>query len=83
MRRKKKECWTKLLRVYKRKELARKYSEEEKIRFLQKMMEPPEEFAEMTEDVRKAKKEIQEASIARIKAREFSKKATKSGLVLV
>lgn len=78
--RRKRECWTKLLRVYKRRELTRKYSEEEKIRFLQRMA-PPEELADMTEHVRKAKKEIQEANITRTKARKFTKKALKSRLV--
>ncbi|XP_018312300.1 dynein intermediate chain 3, ciliary [Mycetomoellerius zeteki] len=74
MRRKKKERWTKFLRVHKRKELTRKYSSEEKIRFFQKMMVPLVEFADMTEDVRKAKKEIQEANMAR----KLTKKALKS-----
>lgn len=83
MRRKRGECWTKLLRVHKRRELTRKYSEEEKIRFLQKIMTPPEEFAAMTEDVRKAKKEIQESNMARTKARKLPKKALKSRLVPV
>ncbi|XP_012542802.2 dynein intermediate chain 3, ciliary [Monomorium pharaonis] len=78
MKRKERECWTKLLRVYKRRELTREYSGEEKIRFFQKIMAPPEEFASMTEDVRKAKKEIQEANMARTKARELTKKTLKS-----
>ncbi|XP_071637925.1 uncharacterized protein [Temnothorax longispinosus] len=77
LRQKKRECWTELLRVHKRRELTRKYSEEEKIRFLQKMA-PPEEFAGMTENARKAKKEIQEANIVMTKARKFTKKALKS-----
>jgi len=81
MRWKKRECWTKLLRVYKRRELTRK-CDEEKIRFLQRMA-PPEELADMTEHVRKAKKEIQEANITRTKARKFTKKALKSRLVPV
>ena len=79
MRRKKRECWTEFLRVYKRRELTRKYSTEEKIRFLQKMIVPLEEFADMTEDVKKAKKEIQEANMAR----KLTKKALKSRLVPV
>ncbi|XP_018363614.1 PREDICTED: dynein intermediate chain 2, axonemal-like [Trachymyrmex cornetzi] len=74
MRRKKRECWTKFLRVHKRREPTRKYSTEEKIRFLQKMIVPLEEFADMTEDVKKAKKEIQEANMAR----KLTKKALKS-----
>lgn len=83
MRRKKRECWTKLLRIHKRRELTRKYSSEEKIRFLQKMIAPPEEFTDMTEDAKKAKKEIQEANMARTKARKLTKKALKSRLVPV
>lgn len=83
MRRKKKECWTKLLRVHKRRESTRKYSEEEKIHFLQKIMAPPEEFTNITEDVRKAKKKIHEANTARTKARKLTKKALKSRLVPV
>ncbi|XP_011698551.1 PREDICTED: uncharacterized protein LOC105456303 [Wasmannia auropunctata] len=78
MRRQKRECWTKLLRAHKRGELTRKHSEKEKIRLLQKMMAPPEEFAGMTEYVRKAKKEIHEAGVAGTKARKFTKKALKS-----
>ncbi|XP_018406785.1 PREDICTED: dynein intermediate chain 2, axonemal-like [Cyphomyrmex costatus] len=73
IRRKKRECWTEFLRVHKCKELTRKYSTQEKIRFLQKMA-PLEEFADMTEDVKKAKKEIQEANMAR----KLTKKALKS-----
>lgn len=46
-------------------------------------MTPPEEFAAMTEDVRKAKKEIQESNMARTKARKLPKKALKSRLVPV
>lgn len=80
MRRKKRECWTKLLRIHKRRQLTRKYSEEKKI--LQRMASP-EELADMTEHARKAKKEIQEANIARTKARKFTKKAFKSRLVPV
>lgn len=83
MRRKKRKCWTELLRVYKRRELTRKYSGEEKIRSLQKAMAPPEEFASMTENVRKAKKEIQETNMARTKARRRTKKASKSRFVPV
>jgi len=80
MRWKKRE-WTKLLRIHKRRELTRKYRGEDKIRFLQKMMAPPEEFAGMTEDVRKAKKEIQEANMTGTKGRKLTKKALKSRLV--
>lgn len=83
IRRKKREYWTKLLRVHKRRELTKKYSSEEKICFLQKMIAPPEEFADMTEDAKKAKKEIQEANMARTKARKLTKKALKSRLVPV
>lgn len=72
-----------LLRDYKRKKLTRKYSGEEKIRFLWKVMEPPEEFAEMPEEAKKAKKEIQEEDVARTKARKLAKEALKSRLVLV
>jgi len=79
MRWKKRE-W-KLLRIHKRRELTRKYRGEDKIRFLQKMMPPPEEFAGMTEDVRKAKKEIQDANMAGTKGRKLTKKALKSRLV--
>ncbi|XP_018351598.1 PREDICTED: dynein intermediate chain 3, ciliary-like [Trachymyrmex septentrionalis] len=74
MRRKRRECWTELQRVHKRRELTRKYSTEKKIGFLQKMIVPLEEFADMTEDVKKAKKEIQEANMAR----KLTKKALKS-----
>ena len=43
------------------------------------MIVPLEEFADMTEDVKKAKKEIQEANMAR----KLTKKALKSRLVPV
>ncbi|KAG5329902.1 DNAI2 protein, partial [Acromyrmex charruanus] len=74
MRRKKRERWTEFLRVHKRRKQTRKYSTEEKICFVQKMIVPLEEFADMTEDVKKAKKEIQEANMAR----KLTKKALKS-----
>ncbi|EGI61970.1 Dynein intermediate chain 2, axonemal [Acromyrmex echinatior] len=74
MRQKKRERWTEFLRVHKRRKQTRKYSTEEKIRFVQKMIVPLEEFADMTEDVKKAKKEIQEANMAR----KLTKKALKS-----
>jgi len=82
MRWKKRE-WTKPLRIHKRRELTRKYRGEDKIRFLQKMMAPSEEFAGMTEDVRKAKKEIQEANMTGTKGRKLTKKALKSRLVSI
>jgi hypothetical protein len=83
MRRKQKKSWTKLLRAHKREDLARKCSKIKGTRFLQEMMAPPEEFAVMMEDVKRAKMEIREINRAKMKTRELTKKALKSGLVLV
>ncbi|XP_011642622.1 uncharacterized protein LOC105430657 [Pogonomyrmex barbatus] len=79
MRRKKRKCWTKLLRVHKRRELTRKYREE-KICFLQEMT--PEELANMIEDVKRAKSEIQEANIERTKARKLAKRSLKCSAIV-
>lgn len=66
------------MRVHKRKELTKKYDKE---RISQEMMETPEELAVIMEDVKKAKREIQETSRAKIKIRKPAKKTCKSRLV--
>lgn len=66
------------MRVHKRKVLTKKYDKE---RISQEMMETPEELAVMMEDVKKAKRELQEISRARIKIRKPTKKTCKSRLV--
>ncbi|XP_029665154.1 dynein intermediate chain 3, ciliary-like [Formica exsecta] len=84
MRQKSRKSWTKLMRVYKRKELTKKY-DKERIS-LQEMMATPEELAVIMEDVKKAKREIQEtgrARTARTKIRKPAKETWKSRLVLV
>lgn len=79
IRQKKRKSWTKLLRLHKRKELTKKY-DKERIS-LQEMMTMPEELAITVEDVKRAKREIQEAGRARMKIRKPAKKTWKSQLV--
>lgn len=81
MRQKRRKSWTKLLRVHKRKELTRKYDKDEIS--LQEMIAPPEELAVMMEDVKRAKREIQETGRARTKIRKPAKKTWESRLVAV
>ncbi|KAL0114594.1 hypothetical protein PUN28_011710 [Cardiocondyla obscurior] len=78
MRWKKRKSWTKLQRVVKRKDLTEKYDEGEKICIPQKTMVPLEEFVGMAEDVKKAKKEIQEANMDRTKAKKPTEKAPRN-----